>query len=187
MKLSESTLGMALYRTLLRVERAEALDPTADRMANGAGRLLRAAGVKDLLAGTWLGHSFHPLLTDFAEGGWMGASLLDLFGPRGSARAAQRLLGFGLLASVPTVLSGLAEWADTHGRERRVGLLHLATNASAILLYASSYLARRRRRDIPAVLLGVAGGVVALIDGYVGGHLSHTRGVGVGDFVPERR
>ena len=186
MKRSQSDLGAALYRALLRVEQTEALDSVADRVAHAVARALRPGSLKDLLAGRWLGHSLHPLLTDFADGAWIGASFLDLFGPRGSDPAAQRLVGFGLLACVPTVLSGLPEWVDGDARERRVGLAHMGTNASAILLYSSSYLARRRAKTLPAILLGIAGGVVAFVDGYVGGHLSHTRGVGVGDYVPTR-
>ena len=116
----------------------------------------------------------------------MAASFLDLFGPPGSSRAAQRLLGFGLVMAVPTYLAGLADWAETEDEaERRVGVVHLAAASTAVALYTGSYLARVGRRQRSAALLGVAGGLVALVDGYLGGHLGHVRGVTAGETVPD--
>lgn len=168
--------------TLMRaIEEAAFLDPVASCLTRVVDWLSCPAALRQLLRGTWLGHSFHPLLTDFAEGPWMAASFLDLFGPSGSSRAARRLLAFGLVMAVPTYLTGLADWAETEDEgERRMGLVHLATTSLAVALYASSYLARVRSKDRRATLLGLAGGVIALGDGYLGGHLAHVRGVGVG-------
>lgn len=156
------------------------LDPIADRLIRIVGAVPQPPEAKPVLTGAWLGHAVHPALTDFAEGAWMAGSFLDLFGPRSAAPAAQRLVGFGLLAAVPTALSGLGEWVDTHGKERRVGLLHAATSTAAIVLYGCSYLARRRDRQVAAAALGTLGGLVAIGDGYIGGHLTLALGVGVG-------
>jgi nitrite reductase/ring-hydroxylating ferredoxin subunit/uncharacterized membrane protein len=164
--------------------------PALDKIAGPAVTLVARAldpRPKNLLTGSWFGHPLHPVLTDFADGAWMAASFLDLFGPQGAAPAAQRLVGFGLLAAVPTAATGAAEWLDTDERERRVGLLHMATSTTAFVLYGWSYLARRRGRRRRGVVAGVIGGLVALADGYVGGHLSLARGVGVGHTVFSRR
>ncbi|MDP8976515.1 MAG: Rieske 2Fe-2S domain-containing protein [Actinomycetota bacterium] len=169
-----------LHRLLKRVEHNPALEPLAERLAGAATAALGRGRARNFLSGTWLGHALHPVLTDFADGAWMAGSFLDLFGPRGAAPAAQRLVGFGLLAAVPTGLTGMAEWAGTDDNERRVGLLHAGTSTAAFGLYACSYLARRRGKHLEGVVLGLAGGVVAFIDGYVGGHLSLVLGVGVG-------
>ncbi len=109
----------------------------------------------------------------------MAGSFLDLFGPRQSAPAARRLVGFGLLCAVPTALTGLGEWVDTRGGARRVGLVHATSSSAAALLYGCSYLARRRNRQLVASALGTTGGLVAIADGYVGGHLTLSLGVGV--------
>lgn len=172
--------GNRLHRLLGRVEDSGALDPLAERLSRAVAATSRRSGTKWLLNGTWLGHALHPVLTDFADGAWMAGSFLDLFGPRDAAPAARRLVGFGLLAAVPTALSGLAEWSDTEGNEQRVGLLHAGTSSAAFVLYGCSYLARRRQKHVAGVVLGVLGGVVATLDGYVGGHLTLALGVGVG-------
>jgi nitrite reductase/ring-hydroxylating ferredoxin subunit/uncharacterized membrane protein len=172
--------GHRLHRLLNLVERNRSLDPVAGGLARVVGSALGTGGARSFLSGTWMGHALHPVLTDFADGAWMAGSFLDLFGPRGTAPAAQRLVGFGLLAAVPTGLTGLAEWIGTDDNERRAGLLHAGTSSAAFGLYACSYVARRRGRHVTGVVLGVAGGVIAIVDGYIGGHLSLVLGVGVG-------
>ncbi len=109
----------------------------------------------------------------------MAASFLDVFGPRDARHAAQRLVGFGLLAAVPTALTGVAEWVDADGKARRVGMVHAASSTAAFACYGWSYLARRRKKNATAVAFGLVGGVIAIVDGYVAGHLSLALGVGV--------
>jgi uncharacterized membrane protein len=159
-------------------QRIDGAATTLRRVADGVVRSPRLAGA---LRGDWLGHALHPLLTDFPLGAWMSASFLDLFGGPEARRPAQRLVGFGLLASVPTAAAGMAEWRDTAGGAQRVGVVHAAVNSTATVLYGSSWLARRRGSHRLAVGLGVGGGVVATLGGYVGGHLSLVRKVGTAD------
>ncbi len=158
------------------------------RLAGVADAVVRSPALADVLRGTWLGHALHPLLTDFPLGAWMSASFLDLFGGREARRPAQRLIGFGLLAAIPTVAAGLAEWRETAGGARRVGVVHAGVNGTAALLYRSSWLARRRGWHPVAVGLGVTGGLVATAGGYLGGHMSLVRKIGTADssFGPDR-
>jgi uncharacterized membrane protein len=129
----------------------------------------------------WLGHALHPLLTDFPLGAWMSASFLDLFAGPHARRASQRLVGFGLLVALPTATAGLAEWRDTAGGARRVGVVHAGINTTAMVLYGCSWLARRRRAHRAAVALGVGGGLIATLGGYFGGHLTLVRKIGTAD------
>lgn len=133
-----------------------------------------------ILRGDWLGHALHPVLTDFTDGPWMAASFLDLFGPDGSADASRRLVGFGLAASVPTLLSGLLDWNEADGDARRLGVVHATTSTLATILYGCSYIARHRGRQRAGVALGLLGGTVAFLDGYIGGELSLVDEVGTG-------
>lgn len=176
-----ATAPGTLVAALRRVESDARLDVAAHRLRTVADAVVRSPAVDHALRGTWLGHALHPLLTDFPLGAWMGASFLDLFGGSEAQRPAQRLLGFGLLASVPTAAAGLAEWRHTEGGAERVGVVHAAVNSSATLLYGASWLARRRRAHRVAVALGVAGGVVATAGGYFGGHLTLVRKIGTTD------
>ncbi len=176
---NQASVGHWLRRGTRSLETSEALDGLADALQPLAGLVTSNPTARDALRGHWLGHSFHPLATDFPLGAWLSASLLDLVGGQQARRPAQKLIAFGLLAALPTVASGLAEWNETDGEPRRVGVVHAATNATASLLYAASLLSRLTGRQRPGVALGVAGGVLATAGSYLGGHLSLVRGVGV--------
>jgi hypothetical protein len=176
----------AIVRWTLGLERAAVLDgpvraiePTI-RAAFGTGA--RAS----VLRGEWLGHAVHPVLTDVVIGTWSSASLLDLFGGPSSARSAQRLVGTGLLAVGPTAWTGWAEWSAAGSRDKRVGLVHAATNAVAIGAYAASWLARRRGAHGAGVGLGLAGLTVSGVGAYLGGHLAAARKVGSHDPAYDR-
>ncbi len=174
---------------LRRIEGDVRLDGPARRLHAVAGTVVRSPTVADALRGTWFGHALHPVLTNFPLGAWMSASFLDLFGGPQTRRASQRLVGFGLLMAGPTAAAGLAEWRDTAGGARRVGVVHAAVNSTATVLYGTSWVARRRGAHRTAVALGVGGGLVATLGGYFGGHLSLVRKIGTADpgFGPNTR
>ncbi|HXZ99545.1 MAG TPA: Rieske (2Fe-2S) protein [Candidatus Binatia bacterium] len=147
-----------------------------DRVSDALARLVSpaVAPVKSLLSGTWLGHPLHPALSDVPLGLWSGAVALDLFGGEASAPAVDRLVGLGSLAALPTALSGISDWADAYGPERRVGLVHAAMNSAALGLFMASLAARRRARALR--ILGIAS---ASAGAYLGGHMSYAQGLGV--------
>ena len=109
----------------------------------------------------------------------MSASALDVLGGEDTDHAEDLLIVLGLASSVPTVAAGLADWSDTIGGERRVGLVHAAGNGVVAVLYAGSLWARRRGNRGLGVTLGLAGAGVTLFSAYLGGHLSLSLGVGV--------
>lgn len=160
-----------------RVEESPGLDRFARALRPAADTLIASPGRRYLLHGQWLGHAVHPLLTDLPIGFWTSVNVLDLVGGRQSRPAARRLLALGVLSAVPTVVTGVAEWATTGQREKRVGVVHAAANAVALGLYAASYSARRRDRHAQGVVLALAGGGAASVGGYLGGHLTAVRKV----------
>jgi len=163
------------------VESQAALDGMAQRV-DAVAKRLRQGRLGEVLRGDWLGHALHPLLTDFPLGCWLSAGLLDLGGGRSMRNAASRLVGIGVLAAVPTALAGAADYAEiTNTPVRRVGVLHAVGNGAVLLAYALSWRERRRGRHEVGVLLGLAGGTLAWLTGYLGGHLSLARRVGTGE------
>jgi uncharacterized membrane protein len=169
-----------MHSLVATLEEEERLDQIGDRMASMATPLDEGpAGT--FLRGEWLGHALHPLMTDFPLGCWLSAGLLDIVGGRHTSKAAQRLVGLGLLASIPTAAAGLVEWRRIDDdRIRRVGTAHGVGNAGVALLYFQSWRSRRRGRQIRGVMWGMAGASLAWGTGYLGGHLSMARGVGTG-------
>lgn len=119
-----------------------------------------------------LGHSLHPSLTDVTTGCWLNTSLLDLAGGSQSRRGATLLVGFGLLASVPTAVSGAVDWAELSGAERRIGAVHALAADAAMLLFAGSLVARLRGGHGIGTKLAVAGNLVIAGAGFLGGHLA---------------
>jgi uncharacterized membrane protein len=170
-----------LRRTIAAIESAVPLDRLAEPLEAAAKPLSRGT-LASVLRGEWLGHALHPLLTDFPLGCWMSACLLDLIGGRSSRKAAQRLIGVGLLMVPPTAASGMSDWSKDHRpRVRRVGVVHALGNTLVAMLYLRSWKARRRGSHFVGVLYGMTGGLLAWFTGYLGGHLSLAYGVGRGE------
>jgi nitrite reductase/ring-hydroxylating ferredoxin subunit/uncharacterized membrane protein len=146
-------------------------------------KLLGTGPVKDLLSGTWLGHPAHPLLTDVPIGAWTSALLLDLVGLLGGAgaqRGADTLVAVGVVAALPTTASGLSDLSDeVEDSILAVGAAHALCNAAAVGLFTASYAARRRRKRLQGIALSVIGAGVLVASGFLGGHLSYRRGLGV--------
>lgn len=161
----------------LRLEETEALDRPVQALEPLIRDVFGTGTRGSVLRGEWLGHAVHPLLTDIVLGTWTSASVLDLFGGPDSSAAAQRLVGAGLLAVGPTAWTGWAEWSAAGSREKRVGLVHAVTNAAAIGVYASSWLARRRGRHGSGARRALAGAAISGLGAYLGGHLAATRKV----------
>jgi nitrite reductase/ring-hydroxylating ferredoxin subunit/uncharacterized membrane protein len=161
------------------LESAEAIDGVAKPLATTVRNAIPPGVLKEALSGTWLGHALHPMLTDVVIGSFTSASLLDLLD--GDRRASERLIAIGIVASVPTALTGVHDWADSEPADdgvRRVGLVHAASNTTALSLYAASLAARRRGARRTGVLLGGLGAAALAAGGYLGGHLTLAKGIG---------
>lgn len=162
------------------LEGARALDPVVEPVQKAAVAATRPQAVKNLLSGTWLGHSAHPALIVVPLGTWISSFVLDLVGGEEGERGADRLLGIGVLSAVPAAATGLSDWSDAHEKAQlRVGLVHAGANYMSLGLQVASYVARRRgRRAKGKVLSGLALGISSF-SAYLGGHMSYVQGVGV--------
>lgn len=165
-----------LERGISRLERAQRLDPVADRAAAIVSKCLSGRQSRTILSGTHLGHPLHPALVSLPIGSWLAALYLDATGHNA---AAGRLIGLGLVAAAPTAVTGANDWAYTTGAERRVGFAHAIANYAGVGLFACSWWARRRHHQSTGVLAAVGGAMVVGLAGWLGAHLSYARGVGV--------
>ncbi|HVD02674.1 MAG TPA: Rieske 2Fe-2S domain-containing protein [Candidatus Dormibacteraeota bacterium] len=161
------------------LERLGFLDPVADSLQKLVGRGLAAGGpaadqVKDLLNGRMLGHPLHPALTDLPIGAWSCSTLLDV-ADRGRGgelgRAADLLIGAGCLSGLAAAASGVADWQDSYGPERRMGLAHALLNTAALSLFGTSLLMRLGgfRRQARPLSLGAF--LLAVTGAFLGGEL----------------
>lgn len=176
--MADSSATPPLVSWTQRLEGSSALDAPVRLVQPLMDALLADRKRADLLHGMWLGHAVHPLLVMVPIGTWTSATALDLVGGRGSRGAAQRLVALGLMAFPPAAVTGWAELGVTGQREKRVGVVHAASNASAAGLFAASWRARRRGRHLRGVALGLAGHAAVGVGGYLGGHLTEARKVG---------
>ena len=164
------------------VEGAEFLDAPGAAIGEQVRGIFGPGVLRDVLSGTWMGHALHPLLTDVVIGSWTSANLLDLLGGDDDGSAAEKLIAVGIAAYAPTAVSGTVDWADGEigdPRVRRMGLVHAVSNATALGLYAASLVARRRGDRGRGKALALAGAAAMGAGGFLGGHLSYARGVGV--------
>jgi uncharacterized membrane protein len=158
-----------------RLERATGLDPLVRAFRPLADALVSSPEARSLLRGIPLGHALHPLLTDVPIGMWTSALTLDLVGGAQSRTAARRLVGLGVLAALPTAVTGWAEWSGIAQREQRVGVVHALANVVALGSFAASWRARKRGRRGGATAL--VGASALGVGGYLGGHLVSARKV----------
>lgn len=144
--------------------------------------------LKSFLNGTWFGHPLHPVITDVPIASWLLTAIFDITWLIAPTRASWAGLGafvaiiVGLLAALGAIATGLTDWSDTYGAERRVGLNHAFFNACAFVLYLVSFILRWLAGPgdgIAAAILGFLGLLSVLYAGYLGGELVFTKGTGV--------
>jgi nitrite reductase/ring-hydroxylating ferredoxin subunit/uncharacterized membrane protein len=144
--------------------------------------------LKSLLNGTWFGHPLHPVITDIPVAAWMITAVFDvlwLISPTTFAwavRGAEVTVLLGLLGALGAIVTGLTDWSDTYGAERRVGLNHALFNALATMLYLVSFILRLLQApgdSILAAIIGFVGLASVIYAAYLGGDMVFTKGTGV--------
>ncbi|WP_265523459.1 DUF2231 domain-containing protein [Oerskovia flava] len=167
--------SVPILRRLARgVEDAAGLDPHAARIRRVADAVVPSSGrVRAELHGRSIGHAAHAALTDLPVGLWTSAAVLDLTAGDQGALAARRLVGLGVLATVPTVLTGLADYLAVDGKGRRVGAAHASLNGVATALYGASWLLRRKGRRGAGMAASTLGLAIGGTGAFLGGHLAH--------------
>lgn len=141
---------------------------------------------KSFLNGSWLGHPLHPALTDVPIGAWLLTVVFDVTWLVSSnawaARGAEAAVIVGILGALGAAATGLTDWSDTYGAERRVGLNHAIFNVSALVLYIISLVLRLIQPagdSISGAIFGFAGFILVAYAAYLGGDMVYTKGTNV--------
>ena len=164
------------------IRRQNWLENVGDVLQGAVGGTYRALGrpgrsLKNLMHGTPLGHPLHPAVTDVPIGAWMVGVVADYvthYTDRLPAAAGDIALAVGLSAALLAALTGLTDYHETFGHERRVATAHGLTMVLVVGLDAVSLALRWWASSSAhplAVGLSTAGFAVVLVGGYLGGHL----------------
>lgn len=162
-----------------------ALEKLADSLQQALNGIFQSGGVpgkkaKNFLNGVWLGHALHPVLTDVPIGAWTTAVALDLLSGADDkselAPGADAAVGLGILGAVGAAMAGIADWSDTVGEERQIGLTHMLLNVGGLTAFSLSYgLRKSGQRKLGVVLSTAAYGVLSY-SAYLGGDLVYKMG-----------
>jgi nitrite reductase/ring-hydroxylating ferredoxin subunit/uncharacterized membrane protein len=176
-------------------ESAPAPQPFAERLSDILQHIIQVIvgsnrkpprRLKSLLNGTWFGHPLHPAITDMPVTAWVVTALFDIIWlithSTWSAYAAFVTVIVGLLGALGAIMTGLTDWSDTYGSERRVGLNHALFNSLATLLYFVSFLLRLLAGpgdSISAAIIGFVGLASVSYAAFLGGEMVFIKGTGV--------
>jgi nitrite reductase/ring-hydroxylating ferredoxin subunit/uncharacterized membrane protein len=166
------------------------LDPVADFFGAIVKAVYSVPGltaVKTLLHGTWpLHHPLHPAVTDWTVGGYITLFGLDVFylvtRDATLTRAADFVLVLTLLSSVVAIVSGLTDWNETYGEERRTGILHGLLMLVVSLAFVTSLWLRvggaPDQRDL-AIATSIVAFAILVVSAYLGGDMAFGYGTAV--------
>jgi nitrite reductase/ring-hydroxylating ferredoxin subunit/uncharacterized membrane protein len=178
-------LEQAVERAVERTPRIGEAGTKASLAVHGAV-LKGGKGVRhgvDVLHGTWLGHPFHPVLTEITIGAWVLGGVFDAVGAVGRSRAARRtgdrLAAIGTAAAIPTALTGLADFSTYPQWSAKPATLHAALNLANIGLYATSLWERRRGNRRRGLALSWLAQGLTMASAWLGGMLVYKHKVGV--------
>lgn len=174
-------VGVRVLKALDAVGDAEELDVVVEPL----GRFVRGlplGRLRGVLHGRPLGHPLHPALVQLPVGAWLSAAVLDLV--PGAEDAARRLVAVGVVAAAPAAWTGWVDWAEQREQQKRTGLLHAASMASAAALYGGSWAARSRGCGRLGRALGLMGLVAVGGGAAIGGHLAYRQAAGANKAEP---
>jgi nitrite reductase/ring-hydroxylating ferredoxin subunit/uncharacterized membrane protein len=171
------------------------LDKLADPLQQGLGKLFGQPGepsykVKDILNGVWLGTVVHPIAVQIPIGAWTASFILDIAwladqDNDGLAEGSDILMWTGNLSALTAAATGIANWADIYGLERRKGMFHALLNSTvSVMNFASSIfrLTGQRRTGITVASLAY---LIAMYSAHLGGELSYANAIGVNHVADE--
>jgi nitrite reductase/ring-hydroxylating ferredoxin subunit/uncharacterized membrane protein len=131
--------------------------------------------IRDVLNGRWLGHPLHAATTDLPIGLLLGVVVLDVLG---QPAAADIVLVATIVTMLLAALSGLADYADTHGTALTRATLHSTLMVVAlVLLIISAVLRSGQPTDrTVSIALSIVGFLIVTAGAFVGGDVVYALG-----------
>ena len=109
--------------------------------------------------------------------------VLDLVSNNGESNSialgADIAMALGIMGATAAAVTGLTDWSDLDGTDRRVGLMHGLLNSGILVTNIGSLVLRRTGRRRAGVALSTMGYLASIFSAYLGGELSFAKGVGV--------
>jgi nitrite reductase/ring-hydroxylating ferredoxin subunit len=160
------------------------IESGADAVKESAGKAIDALprGARNFLHGVWLGHPFHPVVTDIVVGSYSTLAVLDVAEAAGAkqiAPASDLALVTGLSSGMVAVAAGFADWHVLGGKAKKIGFVHMLFNLTGTVLYIASLIARKGGKRGLGRALAFAGYGTLFGGAYLGGHLVFAKNVGV--------
>ncbi|GAB4207604.1 MAG: hypothetical protein OHK0022_36090 [Roseiflexaceae bacterium] len=175
------------------IEQTEVLQRGGLRVARAIHNAVLSGGdvarsLADLLHGRPLGHPLHPILITIPIGAWTLAAICDLVSVLTDApdaeQAASALIKTGLVAAVPTALTGATDYSTIPEHAAATGAVHAILNSTAAVLYLASLAQRRAGRRGAGVGLATLAYALVGVSGSLGGELVYRHRVGVNHNAP---
>jgi len=145
--------------------------------------------LKEVLQGRFLNHPLHPILVTLPIGLWVTSVIFDIASlvtdvpARGNIylQVSFYCLLVGVLAAVPAVVTGLAEFSDipANTRPRMIAKTHMTLNILLFLGYVIQLTVRDDTfRTAPSVspgvfILNLIEVAVLMVSGYLGGTMAY--------------
>jgi uncharacterized membrane protein len=135
-----------------------------------------------------VGHAIHPMLVVFPLGLLATSLLFDVIrmagGGDGFGTASFYMIAAGVIGGLVAAVFGLADWVaiPANTRARQLGALHGIGNVVVVVLFVLSWVVRLPDAAHPgsgAFVLSLAGVLLALITGWLGGELVERLGIGI--------
>ena len=146
----------------------------------------------DFLKGTWLKHPLHPIIIHVPMAMWPAALIFDVLsqweiGGNAMVRLSFYAIGFGLVASLLAVPTGLLDWSGIKKEKPawKIGLYHMTLNLVVALLSAVNFGLRLQtyrhasKVDGTPFLLSIIATALLIISAYLGGMMTYQYGISV--------
>jgi uncharacterized membrane protein len=130
-----------------------------------------------------LGHPIHPILIVFPLGLLVTSVIFDLLHYFSTVQISTEV-GFwmavsGIIGGLVAAVFGVIDWIaiPSQTRAKKIGLIHGIANVIVVVLFLASVYARsdhlKYAPGFISIVLSVAGTVVGLVGGWLGGELVH--------------